>query len=59
MAFFIFINIMHVGGIAFDGTDRMYEYEIDYSNPGRPKLKNVDDMQVPRATQGIAFYRCK
>ena len=50
---------MHVGGIAFDGTDRMYEYEIDYSNPSRPKLKNVGDMQVPRATQGVAFYRYK
>ena len=53
-----FEGYLWCGKFSSTGTDMMYIYKINYgatSNSGL--LTNVGDMQVPRATQGLAFYR--
>lgn len=52
-----FEGYLWCGKFSSTGVDMMYEYKIDKSIDNSPKLINVGDMQVPRATQGITFYR--
>lgn len=50
-----FEGILWLGKFNSAGVDMMYGYTVSHTNT--QKIVKVGDMQVPRATQGLAFYR--
>lgn len=45
------------GNFNSDGTSVIYAYDVSYDSHNVPKLVKVGDLEAPRASQGIAFYR--
>ena len=45
------------GNFSSTGTSMIYAYNVSYNSSNVPSLSKAGDMEAPRATQGIAFYR--
>ncbi len=45
------------GNFNSEGTSVIYAYNVSYDSHNVPKLVKVGDLEAPRASQGIAFYR--
>ena len=45
------------GNFSSTGTSMIYAYNVSYDSHNVPKLVKVGDLEAPRASQGIAFYR--
>ncbi len=48
---------MWFGNFNSEGTSVIYAYNVSYDSHNVPKLVKVGDLEAPRASQGIAFYR--
>lgn len=49
-------NILWFGYFNSEGTGKANAYKVSY-NGSTPSLKKIGDMEMPRATQGMTFYR--
>lgn len=45
------------GNFSSEGTSVIYAYNVSYDSHNVPKLVKVGDLEAPRASQGMAFYR--
>ena len=50
-------NKLWFGTFNSEETGMVYAYDIEYNSNNRPTLTKVGDLEAPRATQGMAFYR--